>query len=116
VGQSTDGLTRYFCACLNEVIDKMGLDTPFEFYLFSLSRHREDERQWQEYGHGGRGFAIGFAPGLFAANKTELHEQANENVHVGRVTYGEAATAARHRRVIERAAEITSRVAWANAA
>jgi hypothetical protein len=114
VGQSADGVTRHFCACLNEVIDKTGLDTPFEFYLFSLSRHRDDERQWQEYGHGGLGFAIGFAPGLFAANEIELHEQANENVHVGRVIYGETATAARHRRVIERAAEITSRVAWAN--
>jgi hypothetical protein len=43
-----------------------------------------------------------------------LNEQANENLHVGRVIYGDGPTEERHRRVIESAAEITSRIANAN--
>jgi hypothetical protein len=81
----------------------------FEFYMFSLSRHRDDAQQWAEYGHAGHGFAISFAPTLFLPDETQLKEQANENLHVGRVVYGDEATERRHRRAIERAAEITSR-------
>ena len=77
--------------------------------MSSLSRHRDDPQQWAEYGHAGRGFAIGFAPKLFQPDETELKEQANENLHIGRVIYGDEATERRHRLVIERAAEITSR-------
>ena len=43
-----------------------------------------------------------------------MKEEANENLHVGRVIYGAAATENRHRLVIETAAQITSQVAWAN--
>lgn len=86
----------------------------FEFYLFSLSRHRDDRKQWLEYGDKARGFAIGFAPALFQPDQPKLSEKANENLHVGRVIYGDAATVARHRLVIERAAEITNRYALAN--
>ena len=32
--------------------------------MSSLSRHRDVPQQWAEYGHAGRGFAIGFAPKL----------------------------------------------------
>ena len=112
--QSGDGVTHHFCACLDDLLETNGLATPFEFYLFSLSRHRDDKRQWQEYGQAGRGYAIGFAPVLFQPTQTELNERAIENVHIGRVIYGEEATAARHRLVIERSAEITSRVARSN--
>jgi hypothetical protein len=38
----------------------------------------------------------------------------NDNLHVGRVIYGDVATEARHRLVIERAAEIASRYANEN--
>jgi hypothetical protein len=109
-----DGPTRYFCASLLDVLDNNSFTATFEFYLFSLSRHEDDPQQWREYGDKGRGFAIGFAPHLFAPTEMTLHEQANENLHVGRVIYGEEEIEARHRRVIEAAAQITSRVAWAN--
>src|ERR1700688_1067389 len=109
-----DRVTHHFCACLLDLLESNSFSDTFEFYLFSLSRHRDDRQQWQQYGHQGRGFAIGFAPALFQATQTGLNEQANENVHVGRVIYGDAATEERHRRVIECAAEITSRVALAN--
>jgi Protein of unknown function (DUF2971) len=116
VGQSQDGVTRHFCGCLDDLLENNSFTETFEFYLFSLSRHRDDRQQWQKYGRQGRGFAIGFAPALFQADQTELNEQANENIHVGRVIYGDAATEERHRLVIERAAEITSRVGRANQA
>jgi hypothetical protein len=114
VAQSKDGVTRHFCACLDDLLENNFFPNTFEFYLFSLSRHRDDTQQWHTYGQQGRGFAIGFAPALFQATQTGLNEQANENIFVGRVIYGDAAIAERHRRVIERAADITSRVARAN--
>jgi len=114
IGNSTDKPTRYFCAGLLDMLDNNSFTATFEFYLFSLSRHRDDPQQWLEYGDKGRGFAIGFAPRLFAPTQTVLNEEANENVHVGRVLYGDAATGARHRLVVEKAASITSKVAWAN--
>jgi hypothetical protein len=92
------------------MLETNGLSGPFDFYLFSLSRHRDHARQWTEYGNEGAGFAIGFGPGLLQPDKDDLYEEANKNLHIGRVIYGDAATAARHRDAIVRAAEITSRV------
>lgn len=114
VGQSDDRITQYFCDCLDDLLETNKLASPFDFYLFSLSHHRDDMQQWQEYGQSGRGFAIGFGPALFQPTQTEPYEQANENVFVGRVIYGEEPTAARHRRIVTKAAQTTSRVAWAN--
>ncbi len=73
VGQSQDGVTHHFCACLEDLLENNSFAEKFEFYLFSLSRHRDDMQQWQEYGQQGRGFAIGFAPTLFQFTPTELN-------------------------------------------
>jgi Protein of unknown function (DUF2971) len=113
VGQNDDFFVHHFCGCLDDLLDNNSLAGTFGFYLFSLSRHRDDEGQWRDYGRDGQGFALGFAPKLFEPRE-QLKERANENVFIGRVVYGEEQTAARHRLVIEKAAEITSRVAWAN--
>jgi hypothetical protein len=114
IGRSEDFFTHHFCGCLDDLLQNNSLTDTFEFYMFSLSRHSDDACQWMEYGHAGRGFSIGFAPALFLPDETDLKEQANENLHVGRVIYGDEATARRHRRVIERATEITSRYANAH--
>jgi hypothetical protein len=114
VGESADGPTKHFCGCLIDILDNNSFSTTFEFYLFSLSRHEDDPQQWRDYGEQGRGFALGFSPTLFSPTEMTLKEQANENLHVGRVIYGDAVTEARHRLVIETAVSITSRVAWAN--
>lgn len=114
LGGNEDFFIKHFCGCLDDLLDNNSFTEAFEFYLFSLSRHRDDRQQWEEYGDAARGFAIGFAPALFQPDRNELNEQANENVHVGRVIYGDAATEIRHHRGIERAAEITSRVGHAN--
>jgi hypothetical protein len=99
---------------LDDLIENNSFTDTFEFYMFSLSRHRDDRRQWVEYGHAGKGFAIGFSPTLFQPDEPELKEEANENLHVGRVVYGDEATERRHRRAIERAAQITSHYANAH--
>jgi hypothetical protein len=114
VGQTEDFFTHHFCGCLDDLLETNSLVDIFEFYLFSLSRHRDDRQQWMDYGAQGRGFAIGFAPALFQPDQAKLNEQANENLHVGRVIYGDGPIAKRHRRVIETAAEITSRIGNAN--
>ena len=114
IGRSANFFVHHFCGCLDDLLENNSLTDTFEFYMFSLSRHRDDPQQWAEYGHAGRGFAIGLTPALFLPNENELKEQANENLHVGRVVYGDEATEARHRHAIERAAEITSRYANAN--
>jgi hypothetical protein len=75
--------------------------------------NRDSARQWKEYGDECRGFSIGFAPRLFLPDQT-LSPRANENAFVGRVTYGDEKTTYRHRKVIERVAEIAHRAAVAN--
>jgi hypothetical protein len=109
IGRSSDFFTQHFCGCVDDLLENNSMTNTFEFYMFSLSRHRDDAQQWAEYGHAGHGFAISFAPTLFLPDETQLKEQANENLHVGRVVYGDEATERRHRRAIERVAEITSR-------
>jgi hypothetical protein len=107
---NSDFFARAFCECLDDMLEVNALAGPFDFYLFSLSRHRDHGRQWRIYGQEGRGYAIGFGPSLFQPDKPDVYPEANRNLHIGRVVYGDAATAARHRRAIARAAAITSRV------
>jgi hypothetical protein len=114
VGASSDFFTRHFCACLDDLLETNKLSGPFEFYLASFSRHRDHGPQWREYGDGGNGFAIGLAPLLFQPDVDVLFPEANKNLHIGRVVYGDADTSRRHREAIAEAAEITSRVGMAN--
>jgi hypothetical protein len=114
VGNSDDFWTKHFCGCLEDMLVTNGLASPFDFYLFSLSRHRDDPGQWREYGRNGQGFAIGVAPVLLQPDKDTLSAQANENLHIGRVIYGDRETNARHRIVIRKAAAITSQGARGN--
>ncbi|MDA9433691.1 DUF2971 domain-containing protein [Bradyrhizobium sp. CCBAU 51627] len=114
VGKSEDFWVRHFCGCLEDMLVTNGLASPFDFYLFSLSRHRDDAGQWRLYGKNGQGFAIGVAPLLLQPDTDVLSSQANENLHIGRVIYGDRETNARHRQVIRKAAAITSQVARRN--
>ena len=86
----------------------------FDFYFFSLSRHRDHGKQWAEYGDCGKGFAIGFSPALFQPDRSDLMPLPNENVFVGQIIYGRDATRTRHRRGIQKLAEIVTRMAETN--
>jgi len=114
VGASRDFFTHHFCACVDDLLETNKLAGPFEFYLASFSRHRDHEPQWREYGDCGKGFAIGLAPSLFRPDIDVLIPEANKNLHIGRVVYGEADTRARHLAAIAKAAEITSAMGAAN--
>ncbi len=105
---------KHFAICVDDLIAKNDLTNVFNFYLFSVSQERDLELQWRQYGRDGTGFSIGFAPKLFFPDTPTLSPRANENAHVGRVVYGDSKTIYRHRKVIERAAEITHQVAAVN--
>ena len=99
---------------LDMLSGRIRLSGPFEFYLFSLSKHRDHDQQWQEYGRHGTGVAIGLSHKLFQPDKDDLYEEANKNLHVGRVVYGDDAIYARHDLSIRACAEIAGRVGCAN--
>jgi Protein of unknown function (DUF2971) len=114
VGWSDDGFKRAVCGLIEDMLEENSIEETFEFYLFSLTRHRDDHEHWLQYGKEGEGFAIGFAPPLLQPDKDVLSDKANENLHVGRIVYGDVKTRARHRLIIERAADITSEYGHAN--
>jgi hypothetical protein len=114
VGRSKDFFTLHFCACLDDLLEANELADPFDFYLVSFSRHRDHGPQWASYGKRGEGYAIGLGPSLFQPERDDLDPNPTRNLHVGRVIYGDAEAAARHREVIRVAAEITSRIGNAN--
>lgn len=114
LGKTDDFFTHHYCGCLDDMLERNKLSGPFEFYLFSVSRHRDHGPQWRDYGHRGQGYAIGLSPALFQPDKDDLYDEANKNLHIGRVVYGDTETEARHRLAIGRAAEITSRIGRAN--
>jgi hypothetical protein len=109
-----DLLTGDLCRCIRSLVRENDLTKTFGFFLFSLSEARDLESQWKRYGVNGSGFQIGFAPGLFLPDDP-LSPHADRNVVLGRVIYGDGASTAAHREVIEKAAEIYSRVGVANA-
>jgi len=109
-----DVFTQYFAECVLDMLELNKLSGPFEFYLFSFSRHRDHGPQWEAYGRRGTGCAIGLSPALFQPDKDDLYEEANKNLHIGRVVYGDGPTAARHELAVLAAAEITSRIGRAN--
>jgi hypothetical protein len=110
----TEFFTHHFAECVLDMLMTNKLSGPFEFYLFSVSRHRDHGSQWRDYGRSGTGFAIGLSPALFQSDKDDLYEEANKNLHIGRVIYGDELTFARHDLCIRAAAEIACRVGRAN--
>lgn len=99
---------------LDGILGSNSMGETFEFYFFSLSRHRDDANQWDEYGDKEKGFAIGFSPALFQPDRRELSPRPHENVFVSEVIYGRDATRTRHRRGVRKLAAITRRVEQAN--
>jgi hypothetical protein len=75
VGWDDDPFKRLLGTGLDDMLYANSLADAFEFYLFSLSRHRDDPQQWREYGQGGKGFAIGFAPSLFQPDVHTLSDK-----------------------------------------
>jgi hypothetical protein len=85
---SSDFFAKHFCGCIDDLLETNGLAGPFDFYLLSLSRHRDEPQQWWEYGQRGTGYAIGFAPSLLRPDCNDLDENPTKNLHIRRVFTG----------------------------
>jgi hypothetical protein len=113
-----DQFGRNVCGCLEDLLTANDYREIFEFYLFSLSQRRDSLSQWKDYGRNsgqeGAGFSIGFAPHLFLPDIKTISDIANENIHVGKVTYGDVKTTYRHHKVFEAAAQIANRIGKQN--
>lgn len=109
-----DGRVRLFLETLSDMFSPRNFSSNFEFFIASFSRDRDDLGQWRAYADNGRGYAIGFAPHIFAIEDKRDREP-NENVVVGPVRYDINEVCARHEVAVERVASIFLNAVEANA-
>ncbi len=91
-GQQGDTVTQWVCDDVERFVTAPELISEFGFFVASFSRAPDDLGQWRAYGDDGRGFAIGFAPSLFAVDQTVSAPNPGDNIFVAPVTYGDQAT------------------------
>jgi hypothetical protein len=103
-----------FARCTRDLIKRNDLTKTFGFYLFSSSESRDLESQWDIYADKGTGYQLGFAPSLFLPTDP-LSPHAERNALVGKLIYGDAESSLAHREVLDKAAEIVSRIGLAHA-
>ena len=77
--------------------DKLG--SALHVFLACFSRKRDDLGQWRAYGDNGRGFAIGFAPPMFAIEDPAFQTHI-EKIYLGSVVYDQTEALSRHREAI----------------
>lgn len=75
------------------------LDSALHVFLACFSRKRDDLGQWRAYGDNGRGFAIGFAPPMFAIEDPAFQTHI-EKIYLGSVVYDQTEALSRHREAI----------------
>jgi hypothetical protein len=100
-----DSLIDLFTATAERLCRNENLDGPFDFYIASFSRDRNDLGQWRSYADDGQGFALGLAPHLFHVHE-KIDRKPHENVLVMPVVYGESQALPRYRDAISSAAAI----------
>lgn len=75
------------------------LDSALDVFLACFTRKRNDLGQWRAYGDNGRGFAIGFAPQMFAIEESDLGTKIDK-IFLGSVVYDRKKALSRHREAI----------------
>ena len=65
LSMAADGRSRLFLENIKDLFRHDNFATTLEFFIASFSRARDDLGQWRAYADNGRGFAIGFSPGIF---------------------------------------------------
>jgi hypothetical protein len=105
IAQGADERVGTFLRTVRDLLDPKKYDGEIDFFTASFTAQRDDPGQWQQYGEGGRGFALGFAPRMFAV-VDDIGLKANEKDFVGPVRYDKQAIFARHMAAIEKAASI----------
>ncbi len=108
-GGLTGGLVKIFCEMVDDLFSTDQLRATFEAYIASFSRDGDDLRQWQVYAANGRGFALGFAPQLFAI-EDKTNREPHENVCIAPVCYGDAAGRLHNLPAIESASRIVANI------
>ena len=114
VGETDDGPTYWFCACLLDMLDNNSFTDTLSFISLASAVTPTTPSNGGNTGTAGVASRSGLHRPCSRHRKASLNEQANENLYVGRVLYGDAAHSSRHRSVVSEAARIASRVAWAN--
>ena len=109
-GGLAGGLVKIFCEMVDDLFSTDQLRATFEAYIASFTRESDDLRQWQVYAANGRGFALGFAPPLFAI-EDKPNRKPHENECVAPVCYGDDAGRLHHLPAIESAARIVANIA-----
>lgn len=75
------------------------MDSALDVFLACFTRKRDDLGQWKTFGDNGRGFAIGFAPEMFAIEDSDFQTHI-EKTFCGPVVYDRAEALSRHREAI----------------
>jgi hypothetical protein len=107
-----DGRVRLFLEHFADLFRHDNFHGTLEFFIASFSRVRDDLGQWRAYADNGRGFAIGFAPGLFRIGEP-IPDRLPE--FVGPVRYKSDEVCARHAAALEQAVAIFLETVNANA-
>jgi hypothetical protein len=105
VAQVADERVGMFLQTVRDRLIPRNFVGSLDFFTASFTAQRDDPGQWRCYGDDGRGFAIGFAPKMFAVVDGASF-RANEKALVGPVLYDKQAIFARHKVAIEKAASI----------
>jgi hypothetical protein len=110
-----DGRVGLFLKCAADLFSWENVEATLQFFVASFSRARDDLGQWRAYADNGQGFAIGFAPQMFAV-QDEMNAALDDNAFIGPVLYNPERVLARHRAAIDQAAEIFFEAAKAQTA
>ena len=95
-----DDLIGLFTTTAERLCRNENLAGPFDFYIASFSRDRNDLGQWRSYADDGQGFVLGLAPHLFHVDEN-IDRKPHENVLIMPVVYGESQALPRYRDAIE---------------
>ena len=103
--EGADGRAGLFLRCAADLFSHDNVAT-LDFFIACFSSARDDLGQWRAYGDNGRGFAIGFAPAMFAPKPPEPGLPPEKHSFVGRVRYRPEKIMERSRRAIVQAADL----------
>jgi hypothetical protein len=87
LANGADERVALFLKTVSDMFSAHNFSSNLEFLIASFSRERDDLGQWRAYADNGRGYAIGFAPHLFAIEEKKANHRPDENVVVGPIVY-----------------------------
>lgn len=95
IGAGADKRVQLFLETFVDMFRDENFEATLEFFIASFSRARDELGQWRAYADNGRGFVIGFSPGVFSIVNQLPTDRPPE--FVGPVLYTDAEICARHK-------------------